>query len=114
MGDEVRKGGGGEKKRTPANLVREGLDGRGGGARTHDPLIKSQLLFQLSYASIEIGKDDNTTARSVKIYFRKTGNGQWRTHVGVIANCWREVRGENKGGAICRIWTGQAERGGIL
>ena len=29
------------------------LDGRGGGARTHDPLIKSQLLFQLSYASIK-------------------------------------------------------------
>ncbi len=25
--------------------------GRGGGTRTHDPLIKSQLLFQLSYTS---------------------------------------------------------------
>ena len=28
-----------------------GFAGRGGGARTHDPLIKSQLLFQLSYTS---------------------------------------------------------------
>ena len=39
--------------KTSQMLNFQGLrDGRGGGARTHDPLIKSQLLFQLSYASI--------------------------------------------------------------
>ena len=40
------------KRKTPETGVFQ--DGRGGGARTHDPLIKSQLLFQLSYASIRI------------------------------------------------------------
>ena len=31
------------------------MSGGGGGGRTHDPLIKSQLLYQLSYASIFFG-----------------------------------------------------------
>ncbi len=39
--------------------AREGwlADGRGGGARTPDPLIKSQLLFQLSYTSTGSAKN---------------------------------------------------------
>ena len=46
-------------------------DGRGGGARTHDPLIKSQLLFQLSYASIKRLADTMTLLHMpCKLFFQ--------------------------------------------
>ena len=34
----------------PNSLILQGYDGERGGTRTHDPLIKSQMLYRLSYA----------------------------------------------------------------
>ncbi len=45
------------------------FDGRGGGARTHDPLIKSQLLFQLSYASIQGAPASYSGTPRVQVFF---------------------------------------------
>ena len=47
------------------------LDGRGGGARTHDPLIKSQLLFQLSYASIQGAPASYSGTPRVQVFFAR-------------------------------------------
>ena len=46
----------------PSKLVR--LDGGCSRARTYDPLIKSQLLYQLSYASISAAMWGNARAAS--------------------------------------------------
>ena len=61
-------------------------DGRGGGARTHDPLIKSQLLFQLSYASINDFLHYSVCMPGVKFFFgifsgRKKGEGKVQRRV---------------------------------
>ena len=57
--------------KTSQMLNFQGLrDGRGGGARTHDPLIKSQLLFQLSYASIGESTDILPSSKmNCKLFF---------------------------------------------
>jgi hypothetical protein len=44
----VSEGSGADREERPVVIDQ---DGRGAGTRTPDPLIKSQLLYQLSYAS---------------------------------------------------------------
>ena len=66
-----------KKKGSPLKDGGKPENGRRGGARTHDPLIKSQLLFQLSYASIvKAGEDkEMLPPRQLKKTERKTESG---------------------------------------
>ncbi len=66
-----------EEKANPVNCYSTDLQGFMsdlGGARTHDPLIKSQLLYQLSYEVKLLGKSiifGNQYKEKQKISFTK-------------------------------------------